>query len=745
MKYFTYTTLLLFILSGIGFLVSADTEPPRDITTYALFAYDSIQFQGSDAATDRGFISGGNVGVNNPTQNDHDISLNLGNGNHIVTMTGGIAVGDSMHLAEKNTIEKVFANSIKGNKEVRDAFTPIATTFPIITENNLPQIPTFIVSSTEEIRIKENESRVLTPKSYGEVEIHDDGTLMLSSGTYIFQSLRLGKRAHIGTQPNTRVLIAGTMRMNNGSLVEGSDQAEFIIRSDNTGNHDPSVSFGKKTVFHGQVFAPNGTIDLGHGTNLFGRFVGKEMNSDFNVNVTYAPPATPPPPPPPQIGCITVTKQAVDATGTAITPVPHFTFTIDNSTTTTNDDSGYAKFDNIAVGTHTIKESTLQNWSLVSQIPDSGTVSVNAGTNCATITFKNKFTPPVTTSTPPQTTSTPPVTTSTPPVTTSTPPVTTSTPPSSTSTPPITTSTPPSSTPSTPIVFVPASYGVPYTSVTPQPTPTPAVTQPAPEEAIIPNLPNTGEKPASNTSLIPILSICGIITFIMFTTIKNTSGKITLKITLLVVLALITASVLWIIAARNTKTLEEAQLPQEDENLLAADVLTSVQNIPKVISPAREAQATQNSAQVSQTRLKIDSIGVDAPIEAVGLLSNGAMAAPKSLATVGWFKFGPTPGTIGNSVLAGHVNGGANSKQGVFHNLSKLTPSDTIKIVDKNGTEKTFRVTHTEVYDYKKAPLREIFGTSTTANLNLITCTGTWIPQEKTYDKRLVVFTELIK
>ena len=41
------------------------------------------------------------------------------------------------------------------------------------------------------------------------------------------------------------------------------------------------------------------------------------------------------------------------------------------------------------------------------------------------------------------------------------------------------------------------------------------------------------------------------------------------------------------------------------------------------------------------------------------------------------------------------------------------------------------------------APLQMIFGTSSKAHLNLITCDGVWDPAKKIYDKRLIVYTEL--
>jgi hypothetical protein len=67
-----------------------------------------------------------------------------------------------------------------------------------------------------------------------------------------------------------------------------SNIALFIVRSDGVcGN---TVDFGYRTQFHGQVLASIGTIDLGRRTDLYGRFWGKTITSDYDVNVTYYSP-----------------------------------------------------------------------------------------------------------------------------------------------------------------------------------------------------------------------------------------------------------------------------------------------------------------------------------------------------------------------------------------------------------------------------------------------------------------------
>jgi hypothetical protein len=61
------------------------------------------------------------------------------------------------------------------------------------------------------------------------------------------------------------------------------------------------------------------------------------------------------------------------------------------------------------------------------------------------------------------------------------------------------------------------------------------------------------------------------------------------------------------------------------------------------------------------------------------------------------------------------------------------------------GTSWQFKVVATKIYDHD-ASTSEIFSSDTSqARLNLITCAGNWDRSQQMYNKRVVVFTELIK
>ena len=160
-------------------------------------------------------------------------------------------------------------------------------------------------------------------------------------------------------------------------------------------------------------------------------------------------------------------------------------------------------------------------------------------------------------------------------------------------------------------------------------------------------------------------------------------------------------------------------------------------------TPPPVPTATPEAAELP-VRLKIDTraVKVDAAVEYVGHTENGDMGVPKAWENVAWFELGTRPGQPGNAVIAGHLD----SKTGpaVFWRLGELKPGEVVSVVNDQGETTRFEVKKTAVYETEEAPLEEVFGPSDAARLNLITCDGAFDRETRTYDHRLVVYTEKI-
>ena len=175
-----------------------------------------------------------------------------------------------------------------------------------------------------------------------------------------------------------------------------------------------------------------------------------------------------------------------------------------------------------------------------------------------------------------------------------------------------------------------------------------------------------------------------------------------------------------------TSTAAPTETPVATETPTPEDVPT-VQQSPKLVTGG------------SFPRLRIPNIGVNAYIESVGLTSAGAMDVPRRWDDVAWYSRGPRPGQVGNSVIDGHLD--SDVAPAVFWYLGSLTYGNHIYVDWDADTEFDFVVHDKRSYPADSAPIGFIFGPAPQANLNLITCAGTWLKGAGAYSNRLVVFT----
>lgn len=186
---------------------------------------------------------------------------------------------------------------------------------------------------------------------------------------------------------------------------------------------------------------------------------------------------------------------------------------------------------------------------------------------------------------------------------------------------------------------------------------------------------------------------------------------------------------------------------KEKSYVIIDDLVTSEQEASqaKTLVAATEEKITslKRPAAKYSYQLNIPKIAVDAPVLGLGLEPDGKMDVPDNYEEVGWYSLGAAPGQVGNAVLGAHVDNGS-SISGVFKNLKKLEIGEDIYTTDKEGRKLHFKVTKIKTYDYQTRDTSEVFGNNGKSQLVLITCYGTFLPSEGTYDKRLIVFAELI-
>ena len=124
--------------------------------------------------------------------------------------------------------------------------------------------------------------------------------------------------------------------------------------------------------------------------------------------------------------------------------------------------------------------------------------------------------------------------------------------------------------------------------------------------------------------------------------------------------------------------------------------------------------------------ISIPSIGVRSTIQLLGRQQDGSIAVPVPgplYDQVGWYRYSPTPGSIGPAVLVGHVDSKANGPS-VFYRLGTLRPTDAITIRRADGTVASFVVYSVLRFPKGKFPTQLVYGNTVRAELRLITCGG---------------------
>ncbi len=140
-------------------------------------------------------------------------------------------------------------------------------------------------------------------------------------------------------------------------------------------------------------------------------------------------------------------------------------------------------------------------------------------------------------------------------------------------------------------------------------------------------------------------------------------------------------------------------------------------------------------------RLSIPAIDVSSPLVTLGQAADGAMETPKDPKKAGWYEPGPSPGSDGPSVIAGHVTW--NGAESVFFNLAKLKPGDTIDVTRKDGRTAVFTVNRVKVFKKDHFPTIEVYHNLDHPGLRLITCGGDYSSAKHYYDANVVVFAAM--
>jgi len=128
-------------------------------------------------------------------------------------------------------------------------------------------------------------------------------------------------------------------------------------------------------------------------------------------------------------------------------------------------------------------------------------------------------------------------------------------------------------------------------------------------------------------------------------------------------------------------------------------------------------------------RMIAPSVGIDHPIEEIGITNNQLDTPKDGAGKVGWYYIYPKPGFGKNAVFAAHVN--YNFKQGPFARLKEVQPQDRITIQMEGGPTYVYEVIFYQRYDVKTIPMGELVAAPQKPEneewITLITCGGRFV------------------
>lgn len=168
---------------------------------------------------------------------------------------------------------------------------------------------------------------------------------------------------------------------------------------------------------------------------------------------------------------------------------------------------------------------------------------------------------------------------------------------------------------------------------------------------------------------------------------------------------------------------------------------------PSAVPPAAPAKPATTGPVLPASvpvSLQVPQIGLDTSLVPLGQAADGTVEVPGGQPgdPGGWYKYSPTPGQLGPSVILGHVNNLA-SPEGLFFRVHEMKPGQQFSVVRADHTVAVFRVDKLAMVKKATFPTLAVYGNTNRAEIRLITCGG-FDPASGEYTENTVVYGHLV-
>jgi LPXTG-site transpeptidase (sortase) family protein len=174
-----------------------------------------------------------------------------------------------------------------------------------------------------------------------------------------------------------------------------------------------------------------------------------------------------------------------------------------------------------------------------------------------------------------------------------------------------------------------------------------------------------------------------------------------------------------------------------------SDAQPVVPSLPRAPAAQPVSDTATGLAHVEPVQLQIPSIGVSSPLVGLGLNADKTLEVPVDFSKPGWFTKGSYPGDPQGppAIIAGHVDD--YTGPAVFARLGELKEGAEIAVVRADSSVAVFRVTGAQRFAKDEFPAEQVYRAVPDSELVLITCTGGFDEQARSYTENLVVRARL--
>lgn len=186
------------------------------------------------------------------------------------------------------------------------------------------------------------------------------------------------------------------------------------------------------------------------------------------------------------------------------------------------------------------------------------------------------------------------------------------------------------------------------------------------------------------------------------------------------------------------------QPPAAAGSLLPTSARWSLGPLPSGHSRSLTSAAEPVLSRSKPVALDIPSIGVHSSLLSLGLNTDGTIQVPSgtSYNRAGWYRYSPTPGSIGPAVILGHVSGGGSTS--VFFRLGELRSGNRVVVSRRDGSVAVFEISRVRHYPKNRFPTELVYGNTDHAALRLITCGGSFSFSTGHYVDNVIAFASLV-